>query len=278
MERAHLRYKPKLSLEQARDKIITYGVFGDHHREPRPTDGREVAVLLLSLGLNPDELAEKCRDYRQPIPFLENRAGSTWFFCSSGRGKAGVVDRETGEVVSEAEGSGTITISGYQAHFETACKARDRAVEDSSYMDLQTAIVHGIASIESYVGDLARVWNRRTPNDRLSDSRQHKVSLDDKFDLWIPKMSGGGARLYKGDQRWSDFKKLRRLRDDYAVHPKLVGHAISYVELAGYINAFRQGMAGMLAQLHPPFGRPIPSVVINAAYIPDVEVVEGVRG
>ena len=262
-----------MPLKQARDKIITYGVFGDHHREPRPTDGREVAALLVSLGVNPGGLAEKCRDYRQPVPFFENAAGATWFFCSSGRGKAGVVDRETGEVVSEVEGSGTITISTYQGHFETACKARDRAVEDSSFEDLLTAIVWGVASIESFLGDLARGWNRRNPNNQLIDSKQCPVSLNDKFDLWIPKMSCGGARLYKGDRRWRDFKKLKRLRDDHAVHPKLVGHATSYVELAEYINAFREGMAGTLAQLHPPFGRRMPSSVINAAHMPDVEVV-----
>jgi hypothetical protein len=270
---AHLRYKPKISLRQARDKIIIYGLFGDHHHEPRPTNGREVAVLLSSLGVNPNELAEKCRDYGQTVDMFENLVGATWVFSSSGGGKAGVVDRDTGEVIAEVQGSGTITLSTYQAHFETACKARDRAVQESSFADLQTAIVHGMASIESYIGELARIWNRRNLSDQLIDSRQRKVSLDDKFDIWIPKMSDGG-KLIKSDQRWNDFVKLRKLRDDYAVHPKLGGQATSYIQLAEYINAFRWGMAGMIGQLHLIFRQRLPSVVINAFYMPDVEVVQ----
>ena len=135
-----------------------------------------------------------------------------------GTGKVELVDTTTGEVITGVEGPGKIALSTYLAQFETACTAWDSSVESFSYTDLQTAIVHGIASIESYITELARCWNQHNPNDQLVDSEQNKVSLDDKFDMWIPKMSGG-AKLIKSDQRWSDFVKFRRVRDHDAVHP-----------------------------------------------------------
>ena len=89
----------------------------------------------------------------------------------------------------------------------------------------------------------------------------------------MPKMSGGG-KIDKTDQVWNDFKSLKRVRDDNAIHPKLPGQGISYKDFANQINAFRLGIAQLLANLHLLLGLPVPSVIINAIYMPDVEVVE----
>ena len=64
------------------------------------------------------------------------------------------------------------------------------------------------------------------------------------------------------------------MRDDNAIHPKLPGQGISYKDFANQINAFRLGIAQLLGNIHLPLGVAVPSVIINAIYMPDVEVIE----
>jgi hypothetical protein len=85
-----------------------------------------------------------------------------------------------------------------------------------------------------------------------------------------------GAKLIKSDQRWNDFVRLRKVRDNTTIHSKYTGQAISYRELADLINAFRLGVGGMLGQIHRHFGHVVPSRVINSVYMPDVEVINNI--
>jgi hypothetical protein len=271
MNKNYLQYQSKISLKKAIDKIAIHAMLGEHNISPRPTTKAKVCELLILLGENPNEIAEKCRDWREVVPYFENLLGSTWIF--SGSGKAEIIDTHSDESLGKISDPGTISLSVYRGNLETACKARDRAVENASYADFQTALIHGIASIESYIAELARVWNKENSLDQLIDSKQNKVSLDDKFDIWIPKISKG-TKLNKSDRCWNDFVTLRRIRDHEAVHPKCGGQAISYNDLAKHINEFRWGIAGLLGSLHRLVGQWIPSVVINAFYMPDVEVIK----
>jgi hypothetical protein len=84
----------------------------------------------------------------------------------------------------------------------------------------------------------------------------------------------GGAKIEKGDRRWSDFKRLRAIRDHHAVHAKHDATIVSYAELAYLVNCMRQGAGRMLGTLHTCMGRIIPSHIINAGHMPLVEVVE----
>ncbi len=272
MKSYYLQYKTKISLKRATDKIAMHAMLGEHiHSAERPATKADVCNLLLSWGEDPNKLAEKCRDWRKNVPHFENLLGSTWHF--PGSGKVEIVDTKTDESIGQITDPGTVSLSTYQTHFETACKARDRAVENSSYPDLQTSLVHGVASIESYITKLARAWNQQNPSDQLIDSKQNKFSLDDKFDIWIPKITKG-KKLDKSDRCWNDFVTLRRIRDRVAVHPKLGAQIVAYTNLAKYINSFRWGIAGLLGTLHRLTGEWIPSAVINAFYMPDVEVIE----
>lgn len=54
--------------------------------------------------------------------------------------------------------------------------------------------------------------------------------------------------------------------------PKLPGQGVAYSDLAKQINAFRLGIAQLLGNLHRLVSMPVPSVIINAIYAPDVEV------
>jgi len=138
---------------------------------------------------------------------------------------------------------------------------------------LQSAIVLGISSIEGFINRKAELWNKKNPNEQLLDSKQNKVNLYDKIDVWVPKMAGG-KKLSKSGTEWFHFKKLRDIRNDIAIHPKESGYSISLSDLAEEIDMFRTGIAKLLISLHLLFGEKIPGIIIRAAYAPDVEIIE----
>jgi hypothetical protein len=275
MPNTRIRYKPKLSLKQARDKITIYGMYGNHDVWPRPKNRGEVAQLLRSMGINPDELVEKCRDYTETVTCFEGQRLNIWSVNTYKGGKFGLVDITTGETIAELDGPGFVAASAYLVKFETACEARNRAVEKASFAEYEAAIVNGFASIEAYVAEAASHWNRTHSQEPLVDSSNSKVNLVEKLDVWVPKMTEG-TKLIKNDQRWNDFLKLKKVRDNIVVHPKVSSYVIPYKKLCELINAFRCGIAGMLGQLHLVFCEPVPAAIINAFYMPDVEIVDEV--
>ncbi len=115
-------------------------------------------------------------------------------------------------------------------------------------------------------------WNDTHPSQPLIDSKTEKVSLDDKIDKWIPIMAGG-RRVDKGDARWADFKVLRGIRDEAAVHIKGPVKGVSFVEMARLMNMTRTGIAGLLMHLHELFGEPVPSKIVRGVFAPDIEFV-----
>ena len=98
MKKYYLQYKPKISLKKAIDKIATHAMLGEHMSK-RPTTKAEVCNLLLSLGENPNIMAEKCRNWKENVPYFENLLGSTWNF--PGAGKAEIVDLKTNKTIAE---------------------------------------------------------------------------------------------------------------------------------------------------------------------------------
>lgn len=258
----------KLSRERAFEKIAVHARAGIHLQSPRPTTKEDTARFFLRRGIDSRDVAERCRDHRAHVPFFENLVGATWRTT----GTVSIVDNETGEESDVVKGHGVISTSTYQSCMEEACEARDRAVERGSLADFRSAVVDGSASLEAFVSMAAEKWNRRHPEDLLVDSKRNKVTFDDKLTLWIPKMTGG--RMFnKSDSRWAHFKQLRSFRDD-GVHPKKAGYGVELVKLAELINMFRMGIAGMHQELHRLFRARVPAVIINAFYMPDVEVVE----
>ena len=265
---ARLHVPEKISRKQSEEKIAAYARLGSHHYRPRPTNGPEVTALVKSLGLDPTGLIEQCRNYRTPVPGLENIVGSRWKTA----GQVSSVDPVTGAVLQEVKGPGEISLSPYLSHLEDSCEARDEAIDRTSFTAMRQMAVHGVASIEAFLGLAALRWNATHPEEQLVDSKQHKVSLDDKFDVWMPRLSGG-ATVRKDDRVWSDFLQIQRVRDSTA-HPKPDSVGGSLTDLAKALNAFRHGIALNLGRLHAMLGATLPAAVINAYYFPDVEVVE----
>jgi hypothetical protein len=265
---ARLRVPDKISRKQSEEKIAAYARLGSHHYQPRPTNGPEVIALLKSLRLDPSRMIEECRNYRNPVPGLENMVGSRWKTA----GQVSSIDPATGAVLQEVKGYGEISLSPYLSHLEDACEARDEAIARTSFTAMRQMAMHGVASIEAFLGLAALRWNATHPDAQLIDSKQHKVALEDKFDLWMPRLSGG-APVRKDDQVWSDFLHIQRLRDSMA-HPKPDSVGGNFAELAKALNAFRHGIAMNLGRLHGMLGATLPAAVINAYYFPDVEVVD----
>ena len=69
-----------------------------------------------------------------------------------------------------------------------------------------------------------------------------------------------GKKLDQSGNIWNTFVKLKKIRDDVTIHPKLSGFSISYSNLANNINLFKKGIARLLVDLHLLFGDDIPSM------------------
>ncbi len=268
MERCTLQYKDNISKKQAREKICAHAMYGNHGIRPRPTSIQEVQQYFLGKGINTNTLTELCRNPKEPVPDFENLIRSTWHATSN----VSLVDSD-GEVIFKMGKDGLFIWSNYESHFEAACTARDRTVTEVSYSPFQECLSQGFAAIEAFLNTEARAWNKKHPKDKLLDSKNYKVSLENKIDEWVPKISNG-AKIDKSNQIWNHFKVLKTIRDDNAIHPKLPGQGVSYQDFANQINTFRFGIAQLLGNLHLLLSRPVPSVIINTIYAPDVKVVK----
>jgi hypothetical protein len=252
-----LNRNTKISQKASYDLIMTMAKRSNHHLEvlrkvSLKTDA-DVAEFIRSFTGGSETLegmVNHCRDYSQHVPIFENFIGSRLVM-----------------------GGREIVTSAYRLLYEKASENLTRAIESVSFGDVQVAITSGISSIDAYISHRAEKWNAAHPNDLLIDSRDHKVSFDDKIDSWIPKMTGG-PKFDKSRQNWTHFKILRGIRDDVMIHAKDPSYARSAHEIAEAINMFRTGIAGLLIQLHDLIDEKIPSMIIYDSFAPDVEVVE----
>lgn len=263
-----LQTKPKISQKAAVDKLCAFARFGNHGCTPRPTSNPEVEKFLLAKQVNTFELVERLRNPAEHVPFFENLIGATW--STSGGGWS--VVSSSGHEIASLSGPGVLSMNDCQAAFESSAKARDRAIKEHDMFSLYECLTFGIASIEAFFDRASSAWNERHPSDELIDTPHNKVTLEDKITTWLPTMSGG-TPFDKSNRQWNDFKVLKRIRDNHAIHPK-GGQAMSLSDMATHINSFRYGIAHLLGNIHVILHCPVPAVIINAIYFPDVIVVE----
>lgn len=269
MNEYRLQFKPRLARRDAHEMVLLMAKQSEHPFGPFKSDA-DVKRFLAARGADFDMLVQRCRDYKEQVPLFENLIGSTW--TVSGGAIASRVDKESGREDLEVRGPGKIALKGYWALFESSWEGCKRAIENASYPDFLVATTMGIAAVEGYIGSKADKWNARHPERQLTDSKDSKVTLDEKLTMWTEIMSGG-KRLDRSGILWLHFRELRSIRDDYAVHPKASGYSISLPEFARQVNLFRKGIAGLLVQLHLLFGERVPSIIIRVNYAPEAEVV-----
>lgn len=264
-----LRFPDKISAKQAGKKVTDFLLHADSLISPRPRNREQIQAFVDHIAKETGTLlVQEARHYRSPLPYIENMSdGSTWQLSAG----ASVRDSETGETIGV--GPGEVSVCAHLTLFEKACAARERAVEQSSYVELINAVSLAQSSIEGFANYLAAKWNRAHPDAQLLDTPIHRVTIKEKIHEWYPRITG--SRLSKNAPIWQKFVALKKLRDDMGVHPKDAYYGISYKRLARRIDDFRDGIALLLGQLHLRAGYRIPQVIVKAYYYPSVEVVEG---
>lgn len=275
MKTNDLAVRPLISHREAEKMIWTFIYHGNHSRHYEMKGAPKSAIEKWFADNNEPvpRLLSHCRSFVASVPFVENFIGSTCTLVLGGEGKAKALMTKGGKNESgiEIEGSGTIGVD-YQSKFESACSARDRAIEGASTEELHTAIFKGIASIESYIAHRVDIWNRSlAAHTQLTDNKGAKVSFEVKIKVWIPTMASG-AKLNLSGAMWADFLFLQAIRDNDAVHSKRFSQGVSFSDLASALNRLKTGIADLLLQLHVIFGEPVPRVVIRAKFFPDVYV------
>lgn len=247
-------------------KYSNHGIKGD----PFKTDA-DVKRYLWEDGYDYRDVVEYCRDKDAHVPGMENLIGAVYTIDSSG-GSVSYMDKSGEEtILGEDDGPGRFTYPSYAGLFEKAVKDFDRCLDSADYDEFLSCISFGVSSVEAYLHQEGKVYNKRYPWRELIENKQNKVSFDDQIDEWIPIMTGG-KKLDKGDQRWQHFKRLRGIRDGNQAHVKVAVLGASYNLLGELLNCFSTGIAGMLLALHVLFDdRKTPATIVRHAYLPPVE-------
>jgi len=266
-------FEDKRTRRATHDMILMMIKHGNHGVRQRFVSDADAKRFFKSNGYYWDDLVQKCRKPNEIVPLVENLIGSTWIVP---HGKAAIVTgaaTDNEKEIASVEGPGTLTTSTYLQLFENVVNNFHRCMESASFGDFQSCVSNGIASIDAYIAHRVWLYNSGQPSEPLIDNKRNKVSQDTKIDEWIPKMSGGKP-LDKSKANWQDFKRLRAIRDELAIHLKQPALSINYRELGELLNLFRSGIAGLLIDLHLLFGERIPSKIIRYAYLPDINLVE----
>lgn len=149
-----LRFPDQISTRQAGKKVSDFLLSAEHNINPRPRTPVEAQQFVDHVASTTGVLlVQKARHYREPLPYIENMAaGSTWQLSSG----VSITDRRTGAVI--ATGPGEASTCTYQTLFEKAFQARERAVDQASYIELGNAITLGLSSIDGFLNFLAQCW------------------------------------------------------------------------------------------------------------------------
>lgn len=270
-----------LSAKEARELVFYFIRWGDHSEDylrPLPDDVVEAELTRLGFDFT-RQIGELQKNPHRAITWFENLlVGGTWEIEASpgvNITHSFVVD---GVEVSKKEiEEHAILRQAHTADFLAACNARDEAIRNRSFDSFYTAIAKGFSSIEAYFALRGHVYNTKCadPNEKLSEKRDKGgfVTLDEKIKDWLPLMTG--ITLDVGSSpAWEDYKFLRNLRNDVAIHPKPGAGLSTIEELADGLNRFRYGVGALMFLLHQAFNEPMQSTIIRAMRYPTVRVVQ----
>jgi hypothetical protein len=264
--------RPLITAEKSQEMIFGF-VRASDHTYPRDSfrSPEDVVKFFESRGYVFKELVEHCRDPRNNVPVFENLLTQTW---SVGEGEVGITSigvegRARPLAVPE---SSQFTLRNYARIFEAAAKSREKAIDEKSFDELETAITKGVTSVDAFLNHCAARFNRSKGSEILKDSR--KMSVSRKIDEWIPKICSGRAFDRTASEYWKCFESLRDARNEEAIHPKETGKMFRLEDLVAYANMFRFGIAGLLIDLHLLVPVPVPAAIIRCQYAPDVVIID----
>jgi hypothetical protein len=276
------RFKDKRSKNQARKLVLTMARYGDHGHQLRCDLSNEEGVkeFYRLNGYNFEVEVEKARKWSPGLPMMvpifDVRTMNS-FTLGGAPGSIGGIKAGGEDFLVKFEGeSGHVVMSEYLDIFENAAAELERSVggnrhrplfSGNSHRAFLTAISDGIASIEGYITYQAD----RRGGKKFKDSKQEKVSFEDKINEWIPQITG--RKLDKGGVNWNHHKELRGIRDNFQAHPKTHLYGITYSEICRRMNLFRTGIAGLLFDLHLAFNDLVPAQIIHGYFLPEIQYV-----
>jgi hypothetical protein len=270
-----------LSAREARELIFYFIRWGEHRYDylrSLPDSTVEVDLQQREYDFK-GQVSELQNNPHRAIKWFENLlVGGTWEIEVSPGAKVTHSLLVDGAEVSKNEViEHAVLRQAYTSDFLFACNARDEAIRTRSFDSFYTAISKGFSSIEAYFSLRVHVHNAKCadPTKILSEKRKNGgfVSLDEKIKKWLPAMTGVTVDVVKSPA-WEDYKFLRNLRNDVAIHPKPGAGFSTIDELADGLNRFSYGIGALLFLVHQAFGEPMQSSIIRAMRYPTVRVVQ----
>lgn len=278
LPRKKLKTDTWFSAREARELIFYFIRWGDHSEHHlRNLRDSDVEDYLNRTGYNLSAaISELQSNPNRGIKLFENfLEGGTWEISASPGVQIKHSQLLDGVVVSErnVDEHAVFRIS-HKADFTSACQSRDRAIEHTSFDEFYTALGKGFSSLEGYMTLRAAVFNDKVDiNERLTEKRKGGgfISFEQKMRDWLPRMTGVTID-FDSSAGWQDFKYLRQIRNDVAIHPKPEAGLATIEQLADGINKFRTGIAAIMFLLHQSFGETMQSSIIRAMKYPEVRV------
>jgi hypothetical protein len=223
--------------------------------------------LLEEHGPDWETILSKAQFILEPILNFENVARSTWKTSGNVSLMRDLPDGRS-VMIANIQGEDGILQSGtYLAQFESACDLLlDVPKTNDALETLLSAISKGLASIDSFLVELATTWNQLHPDLPQFDLAKDRLSASERIDQWVPKITG--SRYDKSVQSWQEYTRLRTFRNEWDQHNKSPGRAISLRELAAVGTVFGPGVADMLFSLHVMSQRKVPIRIIRFKYFP----------
>lgn len=266
-----------LSEHFARNLVFTFIRHGEHDKDHlRNLPDEDMSKILTSEGYDLEkEISSRRSDPHKAVTYFENLLdGTPWEITVPEGMTVNISTVINGETFFEK----TIVEHGFvrqafKADFLSACEARDRSIERSSFDDFYTALSKGFSSVEAYLNFKLEVHNRFAPEaEKLSEKRKKGgfLSLEEKLLDLFPKMTGN--QFSDQDIGWKDLMYLKDLRNNVVIHPKPGAGLTTLEELADGLNKFRSGLAGLMFMLHRGFGDRMQSSLIRANWYPTVGV------
>ncbi len=264
----YLLKKRKLSSNQVQKLIFDLAFLGQF-TEPYLNTEDEVVDFFNrqdNSGYYFDAIVEHCRDYSNVVPLIEDTLGSS-FTCDIGKynGKILLSKREI-----SVEGPGILHMSNYLFQFSYSFGKLNYGIDNASILDIQTAFVFGIASIESFINEKAQRWSDNYPEDTLIDTREQKASFVQKIDEWLPKLTC--RNFDKTGEIWNHFQTLQNYRDNEIIHSRNSAFGITFGDMVELINKYKAGIAGFHKELHLLFEQHVPHRIIRAMHFPIIEI------
>jgi hypothetical protein len=268
-----IKLRLKISENQAKKLVFSFVRYGDHsnRKHTDSLNNKQVQEWFKQNGHDFQSIIDIARNHNEILPLVEGNLLSSvsHILCSTDNGVKTQVIRDN-KIQTEILGKGMIDTQVYQSKFESSIDYKDLAIKKCNFEHLLTAISKAVASIEAYFHMKSQSYNDKIlhPTDKLIDSREKPISLEDKFTIWIPKMTK--KNFDRSTKSWCLFKQQLDLRNNYDIHSKNISHSISYSDLVGRINSFRDGICRILYDLHIAFGDQMFRKLIRSIYAPDV--------